>query len=389
MFYGLNNVSNKRVSNKSMSNKRVSLLAVISAIVLLVVGIILGPVVLGSPEKEITSKPSPTLTQENVQAAKVRSKKVVPENSVTILEKSTTGPENSTTSPENRTASSPSYVDHLKASDDKNSFHEALLKDHDEQNRYQSFNQKIPTIEQDPTERRYELDVRTVESENGEAALTLWTDKKYYLHGDQVVIYVSLEDARGVPIRTDFVGQLLYNETENMQQFTFTDSNQDGIYEYQLTLGQSNGPSMSAGVYKVLVANQASDIVDAVTFILSQPDLALTGEFKDLIDTEKNLLIETQIEVAAEHRYYFQASLYSSTNDPIGVTQYSGTLSPGLHWIPLEFDGLMIRDADEPGPYLLKSLSMAKVTLPMQRAPLIFPEYYTQGYNVDQFGNTN
>jgi len=367
-----------------MSNKRVSLLAVISAIVLIlvVVGIILGPVVQSSPEKEITSKPSPTPTQENVQAAKVRSKKVVAENSVTI-------PESSTMSPENSTESSPSYVDHLKASDDKNSFHEALLKDHDEQNRYQSFNQKIPTIEQDPTERRYELDVRTVESENGEAALTLWTDKKYYLHGDQVVIYVSLEDARGVPIRTEFAGQLLYNETENMQQFTFTDSNQDGIYEYQLTLGQSNGPSMSAGVYKVLVANQASDIVDAVTFILSQPDLALTGDFKDLIDTEKNLIIETQIEVAAEHRYYFQASLYSSTNDPIGVTQYSGELSPGLHWIPLEFDGLMIRDADEPGPYLLKSISMAKVTLPMQRAPLIFPEYYTKGYNVDQFGNTN
>jgi len=374
--------SDKRTSDKSLFNRRNTLLAGISAIVLImvVVGIVLDPVVQSSPanKKEISSKTPPTPTQ----AAKVRSKKIVSENSVTISEKSTTSPEKST-------ASSQSYVDQIKASDEKNSFHEALLKDHDKQNRYQSFNQKIPTIEQDPTERRYELDVRTVESENGEASLTLWTDKKYYLHGDQVVIYVSLEDARGVLIRSEFVGQLLYNETENMQQFTFSDLNQDGIYEYNLTLAQPNGQAMSSGVYKVLVVNQASDIVDAVTFILSQPDLALTGDFKDLIDAEKNLVIETQIEVVAEHRYYFQASLYSSTNDPIGVTQYSGELSPGLHWIPLVFDGLMIRDVDEPGPYLLKSISMAKVTLPMQRAPLIFPEYYTQGYNVDQFGSTN
>lgn len=362
-----------------MSNKRNTLLAGLSVIVLtfVLVGYVFDPVVQSSPanKKEITSKIIPTPAQGYVQTAKVRHEKIFSENSVTIAENSTSSP--------------PSYVEHIKASDEKNSFHEALLKDHDKQNRYQPFNQKIPTIEQDPTERRYELDIRTVESESGEASLSLWTDKKYYLHGDQVVIYASLKDARGVPIRTDFVGQLLYSESENMQQFTFADLNQDGVYEYKLTLAQSNGQSMSSGVYKVLVVNQASDIVDAVTFILSQPDLALTGDFKELIDAEKNLIIEVQVEVVAEHRYYFQASLYSSTNDPIGVTQYSGTLSPGFHWVPLVFDGLMIRDTGEPGPYLLKSISMAKVTLPMQRAPLIFPGYFTQGYNVDQIGGTN
>ena len=49
----------------------------------------------------------------------------------------------------------------------------------------------------------------------------------------------------------------------------------------------------------------------------------------------------------------------------------------------------MIRDAGEPGPFLLKTISLAKVALPIQRAPLIYPKFYTQDYSVDQFRNTN
>jgi len=282
-----------------------------------------------------------------------------------------------------------SYVDSLKGIEDKNSFHTALLKDNAQQEKYPPYNQRIPTLEQDPIERRYELDVRTVESENGEASLTLWTDKKYYLQGEDVLISAILQDAKGIRISTQFLGQLIYNETQNLQQFEFSDSDQDGIYEHRFKLDPVNNTALLSGIYKVLIINDANEMVDGVTFILSEPELQLTGNYKDTITSNGNLLIEAEVEVTAKHRFYFQAALYSSTNDPIGSTQFSGELYPGRHWVPLDFDGLMVRDAEEPGPYLLKSVSLAKVVLPMQRAPIIYPEYYTQGYNVDQFRNTN
>jgi len=282
-----------------------------------------------------------------------------------------------------------SYVESLKGMEDKNSFHKALLKDSSQQNKYTPYNQSIPTLEQDPIERRYELDIRTVESESGEANLTLWTDKKYYLHGEEVLVSAILQDAKGVRVPTRFLGQLIYNETQNLQQFEFLDLDLDGIYEFRFKLDPVNNQALMSGIYKILIVNDANEMVDGVTFILSQPELQLTGEYKDTISASGNLLIEAEVEVTAKHRFYFQAALYSSTNDPIGSTQFSGELPKGRHWIPLDFDGLMLRDAGEPGPYLLKSISLAKVVLPMQRAPIIYPEFYTQGYNVDQFRNTN
>jgi len=282
-----------------------------------------------------------------------------------------------------------SYIDNIKASSDKTSFQEALLKDHQLQSKYPDYNQRITSIELDPIERRYEIDERTTQNEAGDHQLTVWTDKKYYLHGDEVVIFASLEDLRGVRLNTEFLGQLIYNENQSLQQFKFHDADHDGVYEYRLTLEQNSDPSLLAGFYKILIINSTNEMVDAASFTLSQPDIQLTGEYRDLISPSGDLLIQAEMDVATKSRFYFQAALYSSTNDPIGTTQISGDLLPGRHWIDLAFDGLMISDAEEPGPYLLKSISLAKVAFPMQRAPLIYPEFYTQGYSVEQFRNTN
>jgi len=282
-----------------------------------------------------------------------------------------------------------SYIDSIKANTEKTSFHEALLKDHQNQNKYPDYNQRIASIEQDPIERRYEIDERTTQNEEGDKQLTIWTDKKYYLHGDDVTVFAILEDASGVRMTTDFFGQLIYSETQDLQHFKFYDSDHDGIYEYQLTLDQDKNPALLAGIYKILIINNTNKMIDAASFTLSQPEAQLTGEYRDTVSAEGDLLIQAEVKVAAKNRFYFQAALYSSTNDPIGSTQISGELSPGRQWVSLEFDGLMIRDAGEPGPYLLKSISLAKVAFPIQRAPLIYPEFYTQGYSVDQFRTTN
>jgi hypothetical protein len=82
-----------------------------------------------------------------------------------------------------------------------------------------------------------------------------------------------------------------------------------------------------------------------------------------------------------------QGSLYSETQVAIGVAQLSTQLTPGLHWLTLSFSGLMIKDAQENGPYVLKHVSLAKVTIPMMRTPLIEPAFSTNSYRLDEFGN--
>jgi len=282
-----------------------------------------------------------------------------------------------------------SPIDRIKAIQEKTALHQALIQDHENFKRYPEYNQKITSIERDPTEKRYEIDERTTDSEEGDSSLTIWSDKKYYLHGDQATIYATLEDAHGLKVPTKFIGQIIFSETKSLQHIEFLDLDQDGVYEYHLTLDQINDKILTAGLYKILIVNNTNELADAVTFTLSEPELQLTGNYKEAITAKGSLLIEAEVEVSTKNRFYFQASLYSSTNDPIGSTQHSTELPPGKHWIPLDFDGLMIRDTGEPGPFLLKSLSLAKVALPIQRAPIAYPGFYTKDYDVDQFRSTN
>lgn len=278
-----------------------------------------------------------------------------------------------------------SPIDRIKAIQNKTELHQALIDDNEKFIRYPEYNKLITDAEKDPTAQRYEVDERTTQNSEDETSLTIWTDKKYYLPGDQATIFASLRDIEGKPVSTQFIGQLIYNEKLNLQTINFSDNNQDGIYESSLPLTTSSEQKFEAGLYKVLIVNNTSKITDAVTFILSKPEIELTGNFRDHVSNKGALLVQAEVTVTALNRFYFQASLYSANKLPIGSTQQAIELSPGKHWITLPFDGAMIRDVGESGPFLLKNLSLAKVTLPMQRAPLIHPEYFTKDYSLDQF----
>ena len=281
-----------------------------------------------------------------------------------------------------------SPIDRIRAIQDKTELHQALLDDNENFTRYPEYNKLITKADKDPTSQRYEIDERTTENKEDKTSLTIWTDKKYYLPGDQATIFASLRDVEGKSVSTQFIGQLIYNEKTNLQTINFSDNNQDGVYEYKLPLVRSSEQKFEAGLYKVLIINKTNKITDAVTFILSKPEIELTGNFQDQVSGNGELLVKAEVAVTARNRFYFQASLYSANKIPIGATQQAVELSPGKHWVTLPFDGAMIRDVGESGPFLLKNLSLAKVTLPLQRAPLIHPEYFTKDYSLDQFKST-
>tara|TARA_R110001592_G_scaffold130225_3_gene343355 strand:+ start:13061 stop:14206 length:1146 start_codon:yes stop_codon:yes gene_type:complete len=276
-------------------------------------------------------------------------------------------------------------IDRIRAIQHKNELHESLIEDNEKFTRYPEYNQVFSESDKDPIAQRYEIDERTTQNKEDQSSLTIWSDKKYYLQGDQATIFASLRDVDGKPIPTQFIGQLIYNEKVSLQTVEFTDNNQDGIYEHSIPLNITAEQKLEAGLYKVLIVNKTNKISDAITFILSKPEIELTGNFKDSISEKGELLIQAEVSVSAKNRFYFQASLYSANNLPIGSTQVSTQLLSGKHWITLPFDGDMIKDMGESGPFLLKNMSLAKVTMPMQRAPMSQPEYFTNDYALNQF----
>ncbi len=281
-----------------------------------------------------------------------------------------------------------SPIERIRQIKDKNSLQQALVNEHDNFKRYPPQNNRIESPQQDPITQRYEADERTTQNQDKTFGLTIWSDEKYYLANGRVQIFAFLQDANGQRLGGQFSAMLLDTQQQKILDLKLTDDDSDLIYEASIELASLKDVNENPGIYKVLVENAKHEIKDALTFTLSKPDISLTGNYHDNITGTGDLLIEAEVEVSSQNRFYIQASLYSATNVPIGVTQYAAELAPGKHWVPLTYAGLMIQDAQESGPYVLEQISVAKVTMPMQRAPLLKPDYQTESYALDEFSDS-
>ena len=280
-----------------------------------------------------------------------------------------------------------SAMDRLRLVANKTELQEKTVAEYDNFKRYPPQNSAIKPNQQDPITQRYDVDERTTMNDDGTVGLTIWSDEKYYVAGNNVVMFAYLQDAQGQRIKGDYSARLLSDQQDTLTEFSLEDNDNDQLYEASIELNSDNTENFTPGIYKVIIEESSSGIKDALTFTLSQPDIRLTGEFKDQINEEGGLLIEAQVEVTQDSQYYIQASLYSATQVPIGITQLNQTLTTGKHWVELNFAGLMIQDAQESGPYVLQQMSLAKVTMPMQRAPLTEPNFQTDSYGLDEFSN--
>mgnify|MGYP000505593008 CR=1 FL=1 len=278
-------------------------------------------------------------------------------------------------------------LERLRRQISKTDLQQSVLIEHDKFQRYPPQNHPINSAQQDPVTQRYEVDERTTMNDEKSMGITIWSDEKYYLANDSVKVFAYLQDAHGQKVTGQFSARLVSTQGDTLAKFTLNDIDNSHVYQSIFELNSDNSQSFTPGIYKVIIEEGNSKIRDSVTFTLSRPDIQLTGEYRDKIDTNGNLQIEAQVEVAISNKFYVQASLYSSTRVPVGVTQFSQQMKAGKHWITLNFSGLMIQDAKESGPYVLQQVSLAKVTMPMQRAPLVKPDYQTDSYGLDEFSS--
>jgi RNase H-fold protein (predicted Holliday junction resolvase) len=283
------------------------------------------------------------------------------------------------------TTTTESPIERLKNLSNKTDLQQNLVDEHDNFKRYPVENRAFNNKDQDPITQRYSVDERTTLNEDKSIGLTLWSDKKYYLENDTVTVNAYLQDAEGLRQATTFNSSFYYDQNQSLGEIEFSDENNDGVYQATIQLTQANTLSKGPGIYKIWIQDVKNDITDAITFTLSQPDIELTGNYKEFINSNGNLIIEAQVKINASSQFYIQASLYSSGSIPIGVTQLSQPLTKGNHWVPLSFSGLMIQDSEESGPYVLKQVSVAKVTMPMQRGPLVEPNFITESYGLSEF----
>ena len=207
------------------------------------------------------------------------------------------------------------------------------------------------------------------------------------MRGDLVTVNAYVSDEKGTRIRSNMAAQLIFDETQSVQALEFQDKDQDGIYELSFIADEINEKALLAGIYKVLIVSDTSELLDSIAFVLADPEAKFTGHYRDSLTPEGDLMVEAEVDVSRADRFYFQASLYTELGDPIGGNQMTLNLKKGKSWVPFKFYGLMIRDSNVEGPYLLKNISLARVTMPMQRAPLIHPGYFTEHYALSKFSN--
>jgi len=280
-----------------------------------------------------------------------------------------------------------STIERIRALQDQTDMHRAMLKDHDEFKRYPSNNQRIQEADNDPLIKNYAIDERTTTSDDKTNALTIWSDKKHYLRGDLVTVSAYISDEKGTRVPSNITAQLIFDETQSVQLLDFQDKDQDAIYELSFIADTVNEHELLAGIYKVLIVSDTSQLLDSVAFVLADPEATFTGNYRDAVTPEGDLMVEAEVDVSSADRFYFQASLYTELGDPIGGNQLTLNLGKGKSWVPFKFYGLMMHDSNVDGPYLLKNIALARVTMPMQRAPLTHPGYFTEQYSLSKFSN--
>jgi len=278
----------------------------------------------------------------------------------------------------------PNAIDRIKSITEKNDFQRSLVAEHEKQKRYLPQNRILESEGQDPITQRYAVDERTTVNEDKTAGLTVWAEEKYYLQGETVRFYAKLYDAENQPLQDQLTAQFrLGNHLMVDIPMTSSENESGYIYQGSLSLGELN--ITEPGIYKIMIQSPAQKIEDGITFTLSKPDIELTNEFKDSINSDKELEIAVQVSTSSKNRYYIQGSLYGIDGAAIATSQASLDLDVGTHWVTLTYSGNLFKDANQAGPYQLKKMSLAKVTMPMQRTPLIETDFQTDSYSLAEF----
>jgi hypothetical protein len=121
-------------------------------------------------------------------------------------------------------------------------------------------------------------------------------------------------------------------------------------------------------------------------FRVGTPGAKLTGKYSDFIENG-HLIVEAMVHVDKPGRYHLQGGLVGPAGEKVAWAQ-SATMVDKTGDVPLrlKFFGLAFVQADVPGPYTLKFVSVAEtLTRPVVQGPVIEDAYVTSAYTLSVF----
>ncbi len=171
-------------------------------------------------------------------------------------------------------------------------------------------------------------------------------------------------------------GEILDDEGEAVVALTFADDGQNGDgladdRDYTATLTPDpDRPEEFQGRYTIEVSAETMTgeiLVATTSFFYSTPGAHLTGQYRDAI-VDGHLQIEAEVEVETAGEFRIEATLSSDAAIMLGHARTTVTLEPGTSWVPMRFWGLILREQQVDGPYMLFSVTLSElqgdVTLP-------------------------
>jgi hypothetical protein len=124
----------------------------------------------------------------------------------------------------------------------------------------------------------------------------------------------------------------------------------------------------------------------SIEIVYNQPYARLTGNFRDRVENG-DLVIEAEVSVLRRAEFHINGSLYGAADQQqIAWAEASRSLRAGTSWLPLKFHGLILREQQVNGPYLLRFVSLTAQTADTEATMrAVHNAHTTQPYDADAF----
>lgn len=236
-------------------------------------------------------------------------------------------------------------------------------------------------------------------SRDGSATITVWPREVSFQHPAPVELYATV-DRRGPggftvgKMDTSIVGEVVDAEGRVVTTVSYRDDGKgadrrakDGIHTASFDLPPEAVPDLAAsfGVRVAAVGEGGETIGVTGGFLYSNPHARLTGEMREEL-RDGSLVVSVEVKVEKPGRFHLAGTLAEMKGAPVGTAQAAAVLEPGVHWLELEFYGLMFRERGAAGPFRLASLAFSTVTgMPNALNDLVEDGYRTRAYPAAAF----
>jgi len=262
--------------------------------------------------------------------------------------------------------------------------------------RYPHSSQPLREGQPDPILRDREVSRNVFPGPNGEEpSLTVYPDQVSFEHPEPIILYAYLTSGdKRVPAKS-IEGDVVNARGEHLARIEYNDSALDADREagdlvYTARVSAAVADNLAGGAYLVRVRAVSADGGQrggATGFLYSRPSAQLTGRYRDAI-SGGNLELQAEVEVQEAGRFHIEGTLYAQAGAPLAWAQNAAVLTPGTHWIPLSFFGLILHERGEDGPYVLRFVALSTTTsMPSAKNRLVENAHVTGAYRARDFSD--